>query len=263
MSKQPYIPLYTGDYLKKTRILPLAVRSVYVELQVAMWDNPVRGEIIGTIEEYTRLIGCSQSEADFALNLLKQKGTYEIILLTSGQIKVIDPEMKKAIDISSKRSSAGKKAHSQKFALAKDQANADTKTVANTGIDNGIGNDTDSEQGEVQEREKQKGKGAVMLDLAGALDAMTIDEMKAMGAYRGLDIEDQKLMFNQKVSDSWEDYTDHGVSGLRKAFNSQLRTAKEKLNRQPIPKNYVYQKPEGTNANAIIQPVAGSGFKSI
>lgn len=140
MGRQPYIPLYVGDYLKDTRILPLAVRGAWVDLILFMWDAPVRGELIGTIEDFARLMSCERSEAEFALNLLKQKRTADFDLLGDGQIKIVSRKMKRDAEISKIRSEAGKngvKAKKQTgFAEAKQQAKPQQNTEVD--IDNEI-----------------------------------------------------------------------------------------------------------------------------
>jgi len=126
MGKQPYIPFYVGDYLKDTRILPLAVRGAWVDLILFMWDAPVRGEIIGTIQDFARLMSCNESEAKFALDLLKQKSTADFELLPDGQLKIISRKMKREAEISKKRSDAGlngvKAKREREFAEAKAKA---------------------------------------------------------------------------------------------------------------------------------------------
>lgn len=136
MGRQPYMPLYVGDYIKDTRVLPLNVRGAWVDLILFMWDNPVRGEFIGTIEEVARLIGCGVEEARFALDLLKQKRTADIDLLPSGEFKIVSRRMKRDAEISKIRSNAGKNGVEAKkdkgFASAKGQA----KHKQNTEYDN-------------------------------------------------------------------------------------------------------------------------------
>lgn len=143
MGKQPYIPLYVGDYLKDTRALPLSVRGAWVDMILFMWDAPVRGELIGTIEEVARMIGCDRSEAEFALNLLKQKKTADIDLLPSGEFRICNRRMKRETEISEKRSFAGKKGVEVKFAQANAKPKRKAKTKQNTDID--IEDDIDNE----------------------------------------------------------------------------------------------------------------------
>ncbi len=144
MSKQPYIPFYVGDYLKDTRALPLSVRGAWVDMILFMWDSPVRGELIGTVQEIARMIGCDEKEAKFALDLLKQKKTADIDLLTTGEFKIVSRRMKRDAEISKKRSEAGISGVKVKFAKAKQQA----KSKQNPDIDNDYDNDSIIEIGE-------------------------------------------------------------------------------------------------------------------
>lgn len=143
MGKQPYIPLYVGDYLKDTRVLPLSVRGAWVDLILFMWDNPVRGELTGTIEEFSRLMSCDPKEAEFALNLLKQKKTADIDLLPGGIWRIVSRRMKHDHAVSVERSIAGRKGVSAKKVKPIGQPIAEAKQKQNTEYD--IDNDIEDE----------------------------------------------------------------------------------------------------------------------
>lgn len=133
MAKQPYMPFYTGDYIKDTRKLPLSVRGAWVDLLLFMWNEEVRGELIDTIEGFSGMLSCSEKECQFALNLLMQKKVCSYENLSDGRIKIISRRMKRDIKISTKRSESGKKGvfvknlHKQnnKFGSAKHKQNPD------------------------------------------------------------------------------------------------------------------------------------------
>lgn len=209
MSKQPYIPFYVGDYLKDTRILPLAVRGAWVDLILFMWDAPVRGELIGTLQEISRMIGCDSSEAKFALDLLNQKKTADIILLTTGEYKIVSRRMKKDAEISAIRSEVGKKGVLSKkernFAEPKGQA----KPKQNPEYDND--NDYDIE-----------------LNIKGAFDEIYIEGQKMKWPH--LDFLFEYRAFCEKVRGSPDHYKNHDTGGLRLAFQKQLRDSKNKVN---------------------------------
>jgi uncharacterized protein YdaU (DUF1376 family) len=205
MGKQPYIPFYVGDYLKDTRILPLAVRGAWVDLILYMWDAPVRGELIGTIEDFARLMSCERSEAQFALDLLKQKMTADFVLLDSGQIKIVSRKMKRDDEISKIRSGVGKKGVEAKkkkeFASAKDKANG----KQNPEYDN---------EDEIKDK------------LKGAFDEIYLDQQKIKWPH--LDFMFEYRAFCEKVRGSPDHYRKHDSGGLRLAFQSQLRNSKGK-----------------------------------
>ena len=107
MAKQPYIPFYLGDYLKDTRILPLNIRGGWVDLILYMWDNSIRGELIGTYEDFARLMTCSKEEAILVIQTLNQKKICDHTPLPDGQIKIESRKMKKMEELSKKRKIAG------------------------------------------------------------------------------------------------------------------------------------------------------------
>jgi uncharacterized protein YdaU (DUF1376 family) len=107
MAKQPYIPFYFGDYITDTRKLPLAVRGAWMDLLLFMWNEKVRGELTGTMQEFAGLLSCSEKEADFAVRLLIEKNVCDHEFLPGDQIRIISRRMKKDVDISTKRSKSG------------------------------------------------------------------------------------------------------------------------------------------------------------
>lgn len=107
MAKQPYIPFYVGDYIKDTRILPLNVRGGWVDLILAMWDHDPKGELIGTIEDFSRIMNCTVSEADLVIQTLKQKKIFAWADLIDGQMRIVSRKQKKMKNISEKRKIAG------------------------------------------------------------------------------------------------------------------------------------------------------------
>lgn len=207
MGRQPYIPFYVGDYLKDTRVLPLAVRGAWVDMIMFMWDNPVRGEIVGTIQEIARMIGCDQVEAEFALNLLKQKRTADIDLLPTGEWKIVSRKMKRDHDISEKRSLAGKNGVKVKFAQAIAQPNGQAKHKQNPEYDNEVDNGIENK-------------------LKGAFDEIYTEQQESK--WTKVDFDFELTTFMEKVRGSPDHYRGHDSQGLRLAFQAQLRNAKQK-----------------------------------
>lgn len=109
MAKQPYIPFYLGDYIKDTRILPLNVRGAWVDLILYMWDSKEKGELKGTIEDFSRMMGCSVQEAESCINLLNQKNIFDYEDLGNGVFKIISRKQKKMDELSKIRKKVGKK----------------------------------------------------------------------------------------------------------------------------------------------------------
>jgi uncharacterized protein YdaU (DUF1376 family) len=108
MAKRPYIQFYIGDYIKDTRILPLNVRGAWVDLILFMWDNQHKGEISGTIEEFSRLMCCSIEEANLVIQTLKQKNIFSYEELPGGILKIVSRKQKRMDQLSQIRSESGK-----------------------------------------------------------------------------------------------------------------------------------------------------------
>lgn len=110
MGKHPYIPLYVGDYLKDTRILPLNARGAWVDIILFIWNNPDRdGSITATHEEFSRMVGCPLDEWMIVFNLLKQKLIFDCVLLDNNLVKITSRKIQRLLEISAIRSESGRK----------------------------------------------------------------------------------------------------------------------------------------------------------
>ena len=67
--KQPYIPLYTGDWLKDPALslCAPAARGVWIDLLCAMHEAGRSGELRGTLEQLARVARCSTADLTQAL----------------------------------------------------------------------------------------------------------------------------------------------------------------------------------------------------
>jgi len=108
MGKQPYIQFYLGDYIKDTRILPLNVKGGWVDLILAMWENDPKGELVGNMDDYARIMNCSNTEAILVIQILKQKKIFDYENLDDGFFKIISRKQKKMEKLSKMRKNVGK-----------------------------------------------------------------------------------------------------------------------------------------------------------
>lgn len=127
MSKQPYIQFYLGDYIKDTRVLPLNVKGGWVDLILAMWDNEPKGELIGTMEDYARIMNCSKEEADLVIQTLKQKKIFDYDDLSNGHFRIISRKQKKMEKLSEIRKKAGKTGGNPNLLNQKDNQQSNQK----------------------------------------------------------------------------------------------------------------------------------------
>lgn len=115
MSKQPYIPLYTGDYLKKTRRLTLECRGAWIDLLIFMWESEEKGTITARMEEFALMMGCSIKKADSIITDLKDKKICDYEVLDSGLIKITSRRMVRDAELSQVRKAAGAKGGNPKL----------------------------------------------------------------------------------------------------------------------------------------------------
>ena len=137
MAKQPYIPIYTGDYLKDTRSLSLAAKGAWTDIIVFMHTAPERGVLTGTNEDFARMIGGTPDETARVLLELCLKKVCDRRQLENGFFQIICRRMVRESQISKVKAENGSKGGS------KTQANRAAKTKQNTDNDIDLDNDTD------------------------------------------------------------------------------------------------------------------------
>lgn len=94
MPKHPYLPLYTGDWLKDaalSRCTP-ATRGVWIDLLCGMHELDRCGQLAGTATELARLCRCSARELVSATNELQTSGA-AIVQRTDKVITVCNRRM--------------------------------------------------------------------------------------------------------------------------------------------------------------------------
>ena len=76
MAKLPYLPLYTGDWVKDpalTLCTP-ATRGIWIDLLCAMHERGRCGELLGTVDQLSRFARCTAAELALALDDLHTTG---------------------------------------------------------------------------------------------------------------------------------------------------------------------------------------------
>ena len=142
MAKQPYIQFYLGDYIKDTRVLPLNVKGGWVDLILAMWDNEPKGELIGTIEDFSRIMNCSKDEAILVIQTLKQKKFFDYVDLPDGFMQIISRKQKKMKTLSEMRKKIGKTGGNPNLLNQKDKLNTEDENenvIEDVFKDRGVG----------------------------------------------------------------------------------------------------------------------------
>lgn len=135
--KQPYIPIYTGDYLKDTRSLSLEAKGAWMDLILFIWVNGAAGMIEGTMEDFARMVGTSEVKFASILLELKRKNICDVFGDETKVFKIVCRRMARESAISEVRSENGSKGGS------KTQANNKAKSKQKP--DNDIDNDNESE----------------------------------------------------------------------------------------------------------------------
>lgn len=219
--KQPYIPLYTGDYIKDTRTLSLEAKGAWSDLILFMWVNESKGVLEGTSEDFARMVGTSEQNFVDVLKELCRKKICDVSGPTDGVFKIICRRLVREAEISSKRSEAVQTRY-------KTSTNDTTKTLqkSDNDIDNDNGIEDDNFKYELKKIEEKVDDMETRLTLA--LDEIYIDGQRMKWSHVDFDIE--LMGFQEKVRGSPNFYKDYDNEALRLAFQKQLRGAKKKSN---------------------------------
>lgn len=104
--KQPYIPIYTGDYIKDTRTLSLEAKGAWSDLILFMWVNESDGVLEGTNEDFSRMVGSSEQKFVDVLNELCRKKICDVEGDQSKVFKIICRRLVREAQISQIRKDA-------------------------------------------------------------------------------------------------------------------------------------------------------------
>jgi uncharacterized protein YdaU (DUF1376 family) len=212
MSKQPYIPLYIGDWTQDTDALSIEAEGAWLRIIFKCWRN--EGSFTATPEILARI--CKMSLENFATVLLEWEicNTCEIERHENGLLTLRSRRITEDIKISAIRKQNGSKGGS------KTQANRVANTEQKPEYDNDI--DTDNKivvkkgvQGETLEER-----------LTGALDEIYLDQEASKWSH--LDFQYELETFKNKVRGSPDEYDNHKKGGIRLAFQYQLKNSKGK-----------------------------------
>jgi uncharacterized protein YdaU (DUF1376 family) len=134
--KQPYIPFYTGDYIKDTRSLSLEAKGAWVDLILFMWTSESGGMLEGTMADFARMVGTSEGNFVAVLNELCRKNICDVFGDQTKIFKIVCRRLAREAEISEIRRDAVQTRY-------KTSTNEPTKTVQKSDNDN----DNDTEVG--------------------------------------------------------------------------------------------------------------------
>ena len=138
MSKQPYIPLYIGDWEQDVNGLSIEAEGAWLKIVFKCWRN--EGSFTATPEMMARI--CKVSTEKFATILLEWKlgNICEISEHPDGLITVLNRRITKECEISKIRQMSGSKGGSKTSSkrVAKQQQNTDNDNEYDIGIRKGV-----------------------------------------------------------------------------------------------------------------------------
>lgn len=134
MGKQPYIPLYIGDWEQDTNMISLEAEGALLKLVFKLWKSDDKGLLEFCLPQIAILLRKSEKITKKILKELHENKILEIEFLGSDKVKIESRRMRKQSAISTVRSEIGKKggAKNKEFCLSKTKA----KVKQNADIDN-------------------------------------------------------------------------------------------------------------------------------
>lgn len=131
--KQPYIPLYIGDWLQDTDCLSIQAEGAWLRIVFKCWKN--KGTFAATADVFARL--CKVDQQNFASILLEWKinNICDITEDAAGLITIVSRRIQREKEISTIRSENGSKGGSKTQAKGKANKQAKTKQTPDNDID--------------------------------------------------------------------------------------------------------------------------------
>jgi uncharacterized protein YdaU (DUF1376 family) len=242
MAKDPRFNFYPDNWSGGTRRMTFEQKGAYMELIMLNFYCFSDGLMGFTEDEALNALVHATAPAEM-WDFLKQKFQTDGKIFWSARMK---KEFEKAQNYSRKQSERAKKKW--------DKANADATASPAGDACSGIGYGTGNGLKNKKESKKNVSRATIDQRITDALDEIYIEAQRMKWAHIDFDLE--LFGFIEKVRGSPDYYADHDTSGLRFAFQAQLRSAKKKTDR---PKNKHDRDQQNLNDIAIILNHAAGG----
>jgi uncharacterized protein YdaU (DUF1376 family) len=176
--KLPYIPMYTGDYIKDTRDLSLEAKGAWSDMILFMWVNNSKGILTGTVDDFTRRIGSTSPEQTTRIiTEIAFKKVGDVTQDDNGYITITCRRLAREARISEIRTNAVQKRYKS---VTNTGTKAASKSVQNTedeiDIENEFNSDVDSES---YGKSENYFHGPVPVDLTNFANALGRSAMKS------------------------------------------------------------------------------------
>lgn len=136
MSKQPYIPLYTGDWEQDVNALSLEAEGAWLKLTIKLWHAPQRGLLKICYKQMEILFKKSPEKTAEIWQELMDSGVCDYEILDNNWFNIKSRRMTRNLELSKVRAESGAKGGEAKASKlkAKPKQNS-SKTLANNDID--------------------------------------------------------------------------------------------------------------------------------
>lgn len=167
--KQPYIPLYVGDYIKDTRKLTLELRGFWMDLIVFAWD--VKGILILDVEDLTRMIGVDKGMVIQSLKSLGEKDVCDVEFQGTDKVKITVRWIVRHLAKSSKMTEIGKLGGNPNLKKDKGAVNQPSTTTDYPAFDNDNITDTDTKDTTKKKATPKEKKAEIIKKLVSPFDS--------------------------------------------------------------------------------------------
>lgn len=144
MAKQPYIPLYIGDWERDLNCVSLEAEGAAIKLVFKMWNTPQRGLLSICFSQMAILFKKSEPEARKIFDELRRNNIFDVKVISVDEVEISSRRMLREAHLSKVRSEAGKEGGRPK-SESKKQNKSKTKPKAKQIPDNDIDIEDDNE----------------------------------------------------------------------------------------------------------------------
>lgn len=146
MAKQPYIPIYIGDWEQDLNCVSLEAEGAALKLVFKLWKAPQRGLLTVCFAQMAILFKKSEPETRKIFDELRQNKIFDIKILNENEVEIISRRMWRESQLSKVRSDIGKKGVKVKKNLLKQNASKHQANIKqNPEYDNEYDNEVEVE----------------------------------------------------------------------------------------------------------------------